>query len=154
VTLTSPVKIRNMPGTTDARHRTDEGSEPGQGGNVPTDNDNEAAERRDVYDVLEQVRRRPTMWVRNGSLQELETMLFGYSVALDVHQVPEQFELRGGGGPFADWLRETRGWSLEYGWAACIETHAGSQPPLELFFSPLDEYRARSRPQFQQDTTK
>jgi hypothetical protein len=95
---------------------------------VPTEEDKEAAERRDVYDVLEQGRRRPGMWLRNGSLQELQTMLFGYSVALEVHQAPEHFELRGGVGPFADWLRETRGWPLEYGWAACIEATAGSQP--------------------------
>jgi hypothetical protein len=34
MTLAFPVKIRNMPGTTDARHRIDEDSEPGQGRTV------------------------------------------------------------------------------------------------------------------------
>ena len=66
-------------------------------------------------------------------------------------RVRRHLELRGGVGPFADWLRETRGWPLEYGWAACIKANAGSRPPLGVFFGLLDKYRSRSRPQAQQD---
>ena len=47
----------------------------------------------DMYDLLEQVRLRPGMWVRGHSVRELETMLCGYSMALAVHDVPEYFEL-------------------------------------------------------------
>jgi hypothetical protein len=96
----------------------------------------------DVYGILEQVRLRPGMWVRGGSLEELSTMLFGYSLALQVHGVPERFELHPALGPFADWLRETRGWSMVLGWATAIEKNAGEGTPLELFFGLLDEYRA------------
>jgi hypothetical protein len=97
----------------------------------------------DMYDLLEQVRLRPGMWVRGHSVRELETMLCGYSMALAVHDVPEYFELDPALGPFAAWLRETRHWAMAEGWAAAIEAHAGSDSPIELFFSLLDEYRSR-----------
>ena len=72
-------------------------------------------------------------------------MLFGYSLALQVHNVPEQFELDPALGPFARWLSWTRGWSMALGWAAAIEANTQDGAPLELFFSLLDEYRARPR---------
>jgi hypothetical protein len=83
------------------------------------------------------------MWVRHGSVHELCTMLFGYSLALQVHGVPEGFDLHPALGPFADWLRATRGWSMSRGWDAAIEDNAGDRTPLDLLFGLLDEYRAR-----------
>lgn len=72
-------------------------------------------------------------------------MLFGYFLALEVHNVPESFDFHPGGGPFARWLSETRGWPMALGWAAAIEANAQGGAPLELFFSLLDEYRAMPR---------
>ncbi len=51
-----------------------------------------ANEWSDVYDLLEQVRLRPGMWVYQGSVQELSAMLFGYSLALQVHDASESFD--------------------------------------------------------------
>jgi hypothetical protein len=79
-----------------------------------------------------------------GSVQRLSTMLFGYSLALQVHGVPEHFDLHPALGPFAGWLRATRGWPMALGGAAAIEMNAGDHVPLDLFFSLLDEYRASS----------
>lgn len=73
-------------------------------------------------------------------------MLFGYSLALQVHNAPEGFDFDPALGPFALWLNETRGWSMTRGWATAIETNAHGGTPLELFFSLLDEYRARPVP--------
>jgi hypothetical protein len=101
-----------------------------------------ASEWVDVYDLLEQVRIRPGMFVRRGSVQELGTMLVGYSLALQVHGVPERFDLRPALGPFAKWLSETQGWSMALGWDTAIEANAHGVAPLELFFNLLDEYRA------------
>ena len=112
---------------------------PDDRGSVP----GHVSECDDVYGILELVRLRPGMWVRQGSVQELSTMLFGYSLALQVHSVPERFDLHPALGPFADWLRATRGWSMVFGWATAIEENAGDSTPLDLFFSLLDEYRAR-----------
>ncbi|WP_327386465.1 MULTISPECIES: hypothetical protein [unclassified Streptomyces] len=98
-------------------------------------------EVRDVYDVLEHVRLRPGMFVRDGSLQELMLILSGYGTALRVHDVGEQFDLAPVG-PFADWLRRSRGWSTSCGWATAIELNGQDEPPLSAFFRLLDEWRA------------
>jgi hypothetical protein len=86
------------------------------------------------------------MWVRQRSVQELSTMLFGYSLALQVHNTPEPVDFQGASSPFAQWLCETRGWSMALGWATAIEANAQGGTPLELFFSLLDEYRTRPVP--------
>uniref|UniRef100_UPI003F83BD4B flavin reductase family protein n=1 Tax=Actinosynnema sp. TaxID=1872144 RepID=UPI003F83BD4B len=72
----------------------------------------------DVYDVLRDVQARPSTWVR--SLRELETALWGYGVALQVHGIAEPHPFGGSRG-FSDWLRERFGWALERGWARAIE---------------------------------
>jgi hypothetical protein len=95
-----------------------------------------------VYELLEEVRQRPGMWVRRGSVRELETLLYGYWLALGAHDISESFELHRALGPFGCWLRETRDWPMAEGWAAAIEAHSGDQPPIELFFNLLDEYRS------------
>lgn len=51
----------------------------------------------DVQDVLDQVRLRPAMWIRNGSLRDLQNILIGYATALAVHGVDEPFTLSPGG---------------------------------------------------------
>ncbi|MFF4215434.1 hypothetical protein [Streptomyces nondiastaticus] len=99
-------------------------------------------EWRDIYDALENVRQRPGMWVRDGSLRELSVLLWGYHLALQVHGVDERFALDPAAGPFAQWLSRTRGWSLSCGWATAIEENAGGVPPLEAFFHLLDEWQA------------
>ncbi|MFV2176976.1 hypothetical protein ACFHW2_36550 [Actinomadura sp. LOL_016] len=97
----------------------------------------------DAYGFLDQVRARPGMWVRDRSLRELETYLYGYGVALGVHQVDEPFAF-GPRGPFSDWLGWQYGWSLVLGWAAAIEDHAEGEPPLERFFQLVEEFRRSS----------
>lgn len=96
---------------------------------------------RDVQDVLDQIRLRPSMWVRQGSLRDLESILFGYSVALSVHRIEEPFVLSPGGS-FAKWLSARRGWSMSCGWADAIERHADGDDPLTAFFRLLDECRS------------
>jgi hypothetical protein len=94
----------------------------------------------DAYGFLEQVRPRPGMWVRGGSLRELEGLLCGYGVALMVHGIDEHFAF-GSRGPFSDWLERRFGWSMVFGWAAAIEEHAEGKPPIERFFRLVDEFR-------------
>lgn len=57
-------------------------------------------ELQNLYDVLEHVRQRPGMFVRNGSLDELGLLLSGYGLALRIHGVDERFDLDPVG-PFA-----------------------------------------------------
>ncbi|MFI8943231.1 hypothetical protein [Streptomyces syringium] len=98
-------------------------------------------EWRGVYDLLEAVRQRPNAWVRNGSLEELAVLMFGYHLALQVHDIDESFEFHRGSGGFASWLSMTRGWSMAIGWDAAIVENLPGEPPLEAFFRLIDEYR-------------
>ncbi|MFD5483652.1 hypothetical protein [Streptomyces hawaiiensis] len=98
---------------------------------------------RDLQDVLDQIRLRPSMWVRQGRLRDLQNILIGYATALSVHGVEEPFALSPGG-PFAEWLCARRGWSMSCGWADAIERHADGEDPLTIFFHLLDEYRSAS----------
>ncbi|MEU8911640.1 hypothetical protein [Streptomyces mirabilis] len=99
------------------------------------------AEWQDAFDFVEQVRLRPGMFVRGGSVQELSTMLFGYSVSLQVHGVDEEFVFDPAGGPFAQWLGWEYGWSMATGWAHAIEHYLPDEPPLEAFFRLVDEFQ-------------
>ncbi|MGW6784178.1 hypothetical protein [Streptomyces sp. NPDC054987] len=105
------------------------------------------AEWQDAFDFVEQVRLRPGMFVRNGSVQQLSTMLFGYSVALLVHGVDEEFVFDPASGPFARWLSHEYGWSMATGWARAIEHYLPDELPLEAFFRLLDEFRASTASQ-------
>lgn len=57
-------------------------------------------------------------------------LLFGYHLALQVHDVDEPFEFHRWSGGFACWLSRTRGWSMAIGWdAAIVENLPGDAPP-------------------------
>jgi hypothetical protein len=97
------------------------------------------SECSDVYDVLrDNIQLRPGMWVR--SLKELEIMLHGYGVALQVHRVtePHPFSING---KFSEWLRKRFGWGMSLGWAYAIEKCAKDEAPLDMFFRLAEEYR-------------
>ncbi|ATY16352.1 hypothetical protein CU254_13640 [Amycolatopsis sp. AA4] len=84
------------------------------------------------------------MRLRQRSLRDLQILLLGYGVALDVHGIDEEFEWRPVG-PFAQWLEARFGWPMALGWAAAVEEHADGEDPLDVFFRLRDEYRAVSR---------
>jgi hypothetical protein len=92
---------------------------------------------------LDQVLLRPAISIGNGSLRDPQNILIGYAIALAVHGVDEPFTLSPGG-PFAEWLRARRGWSMSCGWADAIERHGGGEDSLTVFFRLWDEYRAEA----------
>jgi hypothetical protein len=95
----------------------------------------------DVYDFLEQIQLRPEMWLPDGSLLHLQSILTGYRVALGVHGIGEPFDFWPGE-RFTQWLHERRGTSSSLTWAAEIEriTPPDSTPVAE-FFVLLDAFR-------------
>ncbi|WP_246212906.1 hypothetical protein [Streptomyces abyssomicinicus] len=105
-----------------------------------------ASELNDVYELLDEVRLRPGMWVRGGSLLHLDSMLMGYRIALNPHGVDEDWPFWSPGKPglFTDWLWRRLGEHSSLGWAAEIErqAQAAGQSAMDLFFSLFDEYRA------------
>lgn len=107
-------------------------------------------ELTDVYGFLDEVRLRPSMWVRGQSLLHLESMLIGYRAALTVHGIDEGVDFSPGSlVPFAEWLwdRLNMPYPSALGWAVEIERAAAKadKPALEMFFQLLDEFRASSR---------
>ncbi|MFE5832747.1 hypothetical protein ACFQ8W_21170 [Streptomyces sp. NPDC056508] len=107
-------------------------------------------ECRDVYDFLDQVRLRPGMFVRSGSLLELQSMLYGFRVASAIYgpQPVLDFEHEG---PFTKWLwpRLGRTHSSPLGWAIEITkaAQAANRAGIDLFFDLLDEFKAERGPQ-------
>ncbi|MGW5265703.1 hypothetical protein ACWEQG_32410 [Microbispora sp. NPDC004025] len=113
------------------------------------------SELQDVYEFLEEVRLRPGMWVRRSSLQDLDSILFGYALALEVHGIDEPFDFWSGG-PFAEWLWKRLNLSCPsaLGWAVEIERAAeeSGTPAIEMFFGLLGEFHAqRGQPQRRAD---
>ena len=108
------------------------------------------SEWRDVYDFLDQVRMRPGMFVRGGSLVELQAILYGYRVASEIHgpQAMMDFEPQG---PFTEWLwprlgyayASPLGWGIEITKAAEASGRAG----IDLFFDLLSEFKAERSPE-------
>ncbi|MDT7787098.1 MAG: hypothetical protein QOF58_5517 [Pseudonocardiales bacterium] len=99
------------------------------------------SEHADVYSLLQDIRMWPGVWVRARRLGELETLLWGYGTALEVHGVEEPFAF-GASRDFSNWLAARFGWGMALGWAHAIEENAGADDPLDLFFRLVDEYRA------------
>ncbi|MET8222401.1 hypothetical protein ACWERY_08260 [Streptomyces sp. NPDC004082] len=104
-------------------------------------------ELTDLYGFLDEVRLRPSMWVRGQSLLHLESMLIGYTAALGVHAINEDCNLETGSlGPFAQWVWKCleMAYPSALGWAVEIERRAEEidVPAMELFFELLDEFRA------------
>ncbi|MFD5365498.1 hypothetical protein [Streptomyces sp. NPDC127103] len=107
-------------------------------------------ECRDVYEFLDQVRMRPGMFVRGGSLLELQAMLHGYRVASEIHSPQAVLDFEHAG-PFTEWLwprlgyahASPMGWAIEVMKAAEASGRAG----IDLFFDLLSEYKAERSPE-------
>ncbi|MFE3655937.1 hypothetical protein [Streptomyces sp. NPDC059165] len=98
-----------------------------------------------VHDFLDDIRLRPGMYVRGRSILHLDSILYGYSVGCEIHEVPVVNDF-GHGGPFSEWLWPRFGmeYSSPLGWAVEIEraAEAAGVKPLDMFFDLLDEFRA------------
>ena len=102
------------------------------------------AQRGDIYDLLDQIRERPAMFIPDHSLDQLSMLLHGYEACLWSHDLEEDVS----GRPFHTasfnrWLRDEKGWSTACGFAHAIG-HEVPDPKaaLELFFELLAAYRA------------
>jgi hypothetical protein len=71
-----------------------------------------------MFDWLDRIRQRPSMYVHQWSLKDLKLLCHGYEAALHVHEIAEpgsNFNQS-----FANWLATKRHWSLNCGWADAI----------------------------------
>ncbi|MFD0063245.1 hypothetical protein [Streptomyces sp. NPDC056690] len=116
--------------------------EPGEPRRTPR----HASEISSVYELLDEIRLRPAMWVRDASLLHLESILMGYRIALNPHSADEgwPFWSPGSQGSFSEWLWQRLGRHSSLSWATEIEREAqtANQAAMNLFFSLFDEYLA------------
>ncbi len=93
---------------------------------------------QNIYDYLDLVRERPSMCVT--SLEDLQSQVWGYRIALRHHEIDEQVPDMGR--HFLYYVRDKTGWGLSRGWAHAIAEHVEGLPnQLETFFSFVDSYR-------------
>ena len=100
----------------------------------------------DVFTLLDEIRRRPTMYVggdeqdRSGQLASIETLLYGYSLAVELHGIDDPG--RDFVKAFATYLHDRFGWSTALGPAvAVIDGTAHDSDPLERCWLLIDDFR-------------
>lgn len=97
----------------------------------------------DLYEFLQYARDRPGMYVRDWSLDELETICRAYSTALTAHDIKEfgtHFNEE-----FCEFLLHRYGWSMCQGWARGIRARfENDQAAFCRFFELLEKFRERS----------
>lgn len=85
------------------------------------------------------------MYVRGRSILHLDSILYGYRVACEINGIRSTTDFDPGG-PFSKWLglRLGLGYESSLGWSSEIEqaAQAADTPPLDLFFTLLEEFRA------------
>lgn len=95
-----------------------------------------------IYDFLEAVRQRPSMYVTDGNrLSDLELMVWGYQAALSAHGIVEpnpKFDQN----EFGNWLYKKTGIGAALGWSHILdEKYSNPNIDFTKFFEYLDEYK-------------
>jgi hypothetical protein len=93
-----------------------------------------------VFGWLDEIQRRPGMYLAETStpLEELQTLVHGYTAALQVHGVVESVPAMV---HFSTWLRHKTTWSTSCGWAHAIAGHTRQDSALATFFTFIAEFR-------------
>jgi PrcB C-terminal len=105
---------------------------------------------KDVYGLLDNIRTDPHYWRAVGSLDQLRLLLAGYREAVEISGSHEALDFPfGNPGPFSVWLRlqipalkTTSPYDVD--WPSALENQAATLgvPPLDLFFTMVDQFRA------------
>ena len=94
----------------------------------------------DLYEFLQRVKQRQGIYLETGTLNELEIICYGYSMAACAHQIEEigtDFSVE-----FSSWLCRKYEWVGSSRWSEAIVSNAGSeQSGIDHFFELLDEYK-------------
>lgn len=96
--------------------------------------------KQNLYTLLQEIKKRPSMFVKNYSLDQVSDICFGYQTALkdnDVNEFGVDFTRK-----FSDFLSEKHGYGTSYGWAHALKTTAySSEKSFKTFFKLLAEYK-------------
>jgi len=97
-------------------------------------------ERKNIFDLIDIIKKRKSMFIPDKSIKSLSTYLAGYESCLELHSIVEK------GVPlfkhFGEWLKNKFNWNLLYGWAQAItENIENQQDPLKKFYFLVNEFR-------------
>lgn len=97
-------------------------------------NNSNMSENENIFDLIDKIEERTSMWIPDKSIESLSNLLFGYLTCLKIHDIIEKnvpdFNY------FSDWLKQEFDWNLVYGWADAIKNNCtDSEDPLTRFFS-------------------
>ena len=85
-----------------------------------------------IFTLLDNIKKRPNMYIKDKSLKDLEALIAGYYMGLYNHKIVENVpEMTH---HFSIWILSKYGWSTSTGWANAIIEHSEKQNPFDLFF--------------------
>lgn len=101
-----------------------------------------------VFDLLDEIRKRPSMYVGYGDkseralqLRALETLMDGYSLALRNHNIQEQTS--DFNRDFGAYLSATKGWSISCGpVVAILQAAKSDEGAWVLYWKLVDKFRS------------
>ena len=97
-----------------------------------------------IYDILDDPRLRRGFIRGDETLNEIGLFLAGYHLALQVHDVDEDFQL-GQVGPFCEWLSGKYRTERNAGWFVAVEQLIKEgESPFDAFFRLLNAFREDS----------
>lgn len=98
---------------------------------------------RSIFETLDQIEKRPTMYLGARTLRELELLIVGYELALHDHKLVDG---HGFYREFRDYLRARFGWSMSCGPLDAIRREVGAEHAWDRFFELMHEFRAHLEP--------
>lgn len=97
----------------------------------------------DFYELLDEIRKRPTLYLPRYSIFDLQAFYYGYDFARrrsNVAKLEEDVRF----GEFLDWLRQICPIKTNHGWANLLFFYSmDERDALDKFFGLLDDFRAQ-----------
>ncbi|BAU11325.1 hypothetical protein LEP3755_18180 [Leptolyngbya sp. NIES-3755] len=101
-----------------------------------------------LFEILDQIKARPGMYLGNPSVENLFMFLVGYKTArreLGIEPTEEELKFYG---DFQPWLQEKFNIRTNNSWAALIQFHSVNQKEaFDRFFHLLDEFHQVNQPE-------
>ncbi|MDU8944910.1 hypothetical protein [Ovoidimarina sediminis] len=96
-----------------------------------------------IYDYIDDMRQRPSMFTTDLSIGPLEWLLQGYCACLQSNEIEETYAgRRFHPGDFSEWLYGEIGWSGARGFAFAIEENTATPAEaFDTFFRLVQQFR-------------
>lgn len=97
------------------------------------------------YELLQKIKKRPTLYMSRYSIFDFQSFYFGYSFArrqLEIPEVEQELEFE----EFLQWVRRLYGTNTNQSWASIILFHSvDEKDALDRLFNLLEEFLSQNR---------